>query len=162
MSKAITKTNWITLIIFIVICQLTGMFGSAFTAPSIPTWYVFLNKPFFTPPSWLFAPVWILLYTLMGISAYRVWVSSVKTDEKHIALRFFFIQLSINLIWSLIFFGLKNLTLALVDIFLLLIFLVITIAKFQKIDKVSGYLLYPYFAWGAFATVLNLAIVFLN
>lgn len=157
-----SKVNRKALVVFIFICLLTGYFGSVFTTPSIPTWYVFLNKPFFTPPAWLFGPVWTILYILMGVSAYRIWSSKAKADQKHIALRYFFIQLAINFVWSLIFFGLKNPMLAFIDILSLLVLLTLTIDKFKKIDNLSAYLLYPYLAWGLFATALNLAIVILN
>jgi translocator protein len=122
---------------------------------AIPTWYAALNKPFFSPPNWIFGPVWTLLYIMMGYSLYLVWVRrKVPT--------IFWIQLFLNFIWSIIFFGMKNPTLALVNIIVLWIAIVLTIKAFSKIDKLASRLLWPYLAWVSFATFLNLAIVLLN
>jgi tryptophan-rich sensory protein len=145
------------LIISILICQLAGVIGSIFTASSISTWYSTLNKVSFNPPGWLFSPVWITLFLLMGISLYLVWIKKAKT-----AMIFFGIQLILNVLWSILFFGLKNPLLALIEIFILLIFILLTIIKFYKISKITAYLLIPYILWVSFAIVLNFGIVLLN
>jgi translocator protein len=151
------KINWMSFAAAIIICQLAGVVGSIFTFEAIPTWYSALTKPSFTPPSWVFGPVWISLYTLIGIALYLIWQ---KKDQ--LALRLFSIQLVLNAAWSISFFGLRNPLLGLINIIILLIVLVATIIRFYKIDKNAAYLLVPYLLWGGFATILNLSIVLLN
>lgn len=143
------------LLLSIGLCLGVGMIGSFFTVSSIPTWYATLNKPFFSPPNWVFAPVWTTLYILMGISLYLVWIR-----EKIPMV--FWIQLIFNGLWSLIFFGMKNPGLALVDIIALEVSIFLTIKTFLKISKPAGRLLFPYLAWVSFASILNLSIVLLN
>ena len=96
------------LIVSIVICQLAGMIGAVATSTSVQTWYVTLNKPFFTPPNWLFAPVWLTLYTLMGISLFLVWRLGVQDRPTKVALAIFGVQLVLNAFWSVAFFGLRR------------------------------------------------------
>lgn len=154
------KVSWIKLIFAIAFCQFAGLVGSVFTFQAIPTWYATLNKPFFSPPNWIFGPVWTILYTLMGISLYLVWTS--KSKLKGEALKIFYAQLVLNSLWSIMFFGLKAPTLALLEILILWIFIAVSIVRFYKIHKTSAYLLLPYLLWVSFASVLNLAIVLLN
>ena len=106
------------LVISIVLCQLAGFLGSLFTIPAIPTWYKTLRKPFFTPPNWIFSPVWISLFILMGISLFMVWR---RQDHPRFrtAFIFFFVQLILNVLWSVAFFGLRSPLLGFVDIVLL-------------------------------------------
>lgn len=148
------------LVLSIGICLGSGIIGSLFTTPAISTWYVTLNKPFFSPPNWIFAPVWTILYILMGISLYLVWTSRGKIKQN--ALSIFFVQLGLNVLWSIIFFGLKNPIFAFVDIVALWIGIFLTIKSFTKINKLAGNLLIPYLLWVSFATLLNLSIVILN
>ncbi|MCL5970621.1 MAG: tryptophan-rich sensory protein [Patescibacteria group bacterium] len=143
------------LILSIGICLGAGVIGSVFTINAIRTWYATLNKPFFSPPNWIFGPVWTILYILMGISLYLVWVR-VKVPVV------FWVQLILNALWSIIFFGLKNPTLALINIIALWIAIVLTVKAFYKINKLAGNLLIPYLAWVTFAALLNLSIVILN
>lgn len=154
----ITKIS--RLVLSIGICLGAGFIGSVFTTSSIPVWYANLNKPFFSPPNWIFAPVWTILYILMGISLYLVWVSKNKLKQKGIKL--FFIQLGLNVLWSIIFFGLKNPVLAFINILALWITIFLTIQSFKKINKLAGNLLIPYLLWVSFATILNLSITILN
>ena len=149
--------KWIKLIIAVLICQLAGVFGSLFTSPSIGTWYAQLEKPFFTPPNWVFGPVWITLFTLMGISLYLVWN---KKDKVSISI--FGVQLVLNALWSLLFFGLQNPFYALVEIIILWFAILITIVKFYKIDKRAGLILLPYILWVSIATALNYYVWILN
>ncbi len=148
-------------IVAIIVCELAGFIGAIFTTPSIPTWYATLSKPFFNPPSFVFAPVWTLLYALMGISLYLVWEKREKIKTK-IPLVLFFFQLILNTIWSILFFGLKNPLLAFVEIILLWITLLFTIIKFYPVSKKAALLLVPYILWVSFASILNLAIFLLN
>jgi tryptophan-rich sensory protein len=149
------------LVISIIICQLAGVLGSVFTMPAIPGWYVSLNKPSFGPPNWLFGPVWILLYTLMGISLYLVWSRKGSAGAKT-ALILFAIQLGLNTLWSLIFFGLRLPSAAFLEILVLWLFILLTILKFFPISKVAAYLLILYLLWVSFASLLNFYIFRLN
>lgn len=151
--------KWVKLIASILICQIAGVIGSVFTTPSITTWYADLQKPGFSPPNWVFGPVWITLYTLMGISLYLVWN---KKKNIKIPLTLFFIQLILNSIWSIIFFGLQNPFYALIEIIILWIMILLTIISFYKVSKKAGLLLLPYIIWVSVATILNYYIWILN
>jgi tryptophan-rich sensory protein len=139
-----------------------GLVGTIFTTPAIPTWYASLVKPNFSPPNYLFGPVWSILYVLMGISVHLIWQKGLKSRKVREAVYTFGVQLILNGIWSPIFFGARNLFLALVVIILMWLFILKTILAFRKINKVASYLLYPYIAWVSFATVLNFSVWFLN
>lgn len=152
--------DWKILIISILISQLAGVIGTLFSTPAIPIWYATLEKPFFSPPNVVFGPVWITLYTLMGISLFLVWTSKSKKKER--ALSYFFVQLGLNTLWSYLFFGLQSPLLGLVGILGLLVAIIVTIREFRKISKNAAYLLYPYLAWVTFATLLNFFIWLLN
>jgi translocator protein len=141
---------------------LAGGLGTIFTISSIPTWYATLIKPPFSPPNFLFGPVWTLLYILMGVSLALVWQKGLKTRKIREALYLFGVQLALNAIWSPVFFGAKNVFLALIIIILMWLFILKTIIAFGKINKVASYLLYPYIAWVSFATILNFSIWILN
>jgi len=150
----------IKLISSILLCQFAGIIGSVFTFSAISEWYAFLEKPFFSPPNWVFAPVWISLYTLMGIAFFLVWEKGLKENNK--AVNFFYIQLALNALWSVLFFGLKNPLIALIEILVLWLFIVLTIKEFYSIEKKAGYLLIPYLLWVSLATALNFAVWILN
>lgn len=145
----------IKLSVSIAICLLAGIVGSLSTIPEIPNWYSSLNKPAFSPPNWIFAPVWTTLYILMGISLYIVW-------QKRKIPTIFWIQLILNAGWSYIFFGMKNPLFALIELVVLWVCILLTIRAFSKISKTAAYFLYPYLAWVSFASILNLAFVLLN
>jgi tryptophan-rich sensory protein len=145
----------------VLLCQLVGFIGSLFTTPAIPTWYPTLNKPFFTPPNWIFGPVWISLYLLMGISLFLIWRRSDHPQFKP-ALFFFFVQLMLNVFWSAAFFGLRSPLLGLIDIILLWVAILFTILNFFKISKSAGTLLIPYLVWVSFAALLNFSLWILN
>lgn len=155
------KVNYKKLVISLSMPFLAGFIGSYFTNPSIPGWYESLNKPFFNPPNWLFGPVWTILYLMMGISFYLIYTSK-KTNYTHLAHYYYFGQLALNSFWSIAFFGIKNIGLALIVIFLLSIIIFITILLFEKIEKTASYLLIPYFLWVLFATLLNFSVYILN
>ncbi|MBU0530860.1 MAG: TspO/MBR family protein [Candidatus Aenigmatarchaeota archaeon] len=154
--------NYLKLIVSIIICQAAGLIGSVFTAPSIQTWYVGLNKPFFVPPNWLFAPAWTTLFLLMGISLYLVWNKGLKEQKNRCAIKIFGIQLVLNIVWSVIFFGLQSPLYAFIEIIILWIAILGTIIKFHRVDKKAAYLLIPYILWVTFAAALNLAVYLLN
>jgi tryptophan-rich sensory protein len=145
----------------VIICQIAGFLGSLFTTPAIPTWYATLKKPFFTPPNWIFSPVWVSLFILMGISLFFVWRATNHPRLKT-AFIFFFVQLVLNVLWSIFFFGFKSPLLGLVDIVLLWIAILLTIQHFWKTSKFAGALLLPYLFWVSFATLLNFSLWILN
>jgi tryptophan-rich sensory protein len=150
------------LVIWVFICLAAGYIGSIFTAPSIPTWYANLNKPSFTPPNWIFGPVWTALFILMGIAAYLVWRKGLQNREVQIALSMFGVQLALNVLWSLFFFGCRQPLCAFVEIILLWAAIAVTIWYFLRISKVAGFLLLPYFFWVSFAAILNFSIWKIN
>jgi benzodiazapine receptor len=153
----------VKIVIALVICLMVGYSASVVTRPSVESWYPTLIKPAFNPPNWIFMPVWTLLYILMAVAAGLVWDKiKEQNQEVKVALGFFLIQLTLNAIWSYIFFGLKNPMLALIEIALLWLMIYETYLKFTKINKTAGYLLIPYMAWVAFAGILNASIWWLN
>ncbi len=155
------KENILKLLVSIFLPLFAGFVGSYFTMPSIETWYAELNKPELNPPNFIFAPVWTALYILMGISLFLVYSSDKKINKKT-PLVLFGIQLILNSSWSIIFFGLQNPQLAMINIVILWIFILLTILSFSKISKVAGIILVPYLLWVTFASYLNLAIYLLN
>jgi tryptophan-rich sensory protein len=136
-----------------------GVAGFA-TASAIGTWYATLNKPFFNPPNWLFAPVWTLLYILMGIALYLVWRLPAQLRKN--AMILFFAQLALNFAWSFIFFTFHQIGIAFVEIVLLWLVILMTINQFAKLQKTAALLLVPYILWVSFAAVLNGSLWFLN
>jgi translocator protein len=150
------------LIASILLCQMAGLIGTVFTASAIPTWYATLIRPSFSPPNYIFGPVWTTLYTLMGISFYLVIKKGLKTKKVKVAVKIFLIHLFLNAIWSIIFFGMKNLGLAFIEIMVMWVFILLTMYKFWKVSKWSTYLLVPYLMWVSFAAFLNFTIWRLN
>ncbi|HEX6462095.1 MAG TPA: TspO/MBR family protein [Candidatus Saccharimonadales bacterium] len=147
------------LIIMILLPPTVGALGSLITFNEISGWYAELTKPAFNPPSWLFGPVWTLLYILMGIAAFLVWR---RPGDHGLALSVFATQLTLNLAWSFIFFGAHLLLAAFVEILLLLAVIIWTIVVFARISRIAAWLLVPYLLWVSFATVLTASIYFLN
>jgi translocator protein len=148
-------------IISILIAQTAGIIGSVFTASSVQTWFETITKPAWNPPGWLFGPVWITLYTLMGIAAYLVWQQKDAPGTK-IALWIYSVHLVFNALWSILFFGLKNPGLAFAEIIVLLFLILLTTILFWKINPIAGWLMVPYITWVLFASVLNYTIWQLN
>jgi len=142
------------LIMAILICQLAGVIGSIFTYSSIPLWYAGLTKPAFNPPNWIFGPVWISLYTLMGVSAFIIFDKAKDLKEGKLALKVFASQLVLNSLWSIIFFGLRAPMLAFFEIILLLALIAASIYYFYRISKLAAALLVPYVLWVGFAARL--------
>jgi len=139
-----------------------GGIAGIFTTEAIPGWYASLNQPSFNPPNWVFAPVWIGLYLLMGISLFLVWKASVPGEEKSRAIYYFFCQLVLNILWSYAFFYRQSPGLALVIIMVLWLFILVTLVKFYPINKIASILFIPYLLWVSFAAVLNYSIWQLN
>jgi len=146
----------------LILCFLAAYLGQVFTGPAIPTWYAGLQKPIFSPPNWLFGPVWTLLYALMAVSAFLVWREDGKDQEIKLALKIFVIQLILNSLWSLAFFGLRSPLLGLIVIVALWAAILLTIKNFLRISALAGWLMLPYLLWVSFASVLNFSIFILN
>ncbi len=143
---------------FIILCELVGVIGAFFTFESIPTWYVNLSKPFFSPPNWVFGPVWTALYAMMGIAGYLIWENKSVKPAKG----WFVVQLGLNFIWTPVFFGAKDLFTALIVILCLWFAIFQTIRSVYRKNQVIAILLLPYLLWVSFATLLNLSLYFLN
>ena len=156
--------NKITRILSVVVtCLVIGYFSGIITRSAITDWYPTLVKPSFNPPNWIFAPVWSLLYVMMGVAAGLVW-NRLEFEKEAVkkALIFFAIQLGLNALWSYLFFGLHNPMLAGLEIIVLWLMIYETYVQFGKINKIAGYLFLPYLAWVSFAAVLNASIWWLN
>ncbi len=151
----------IELFLAIVLCQSAGIIGAVFTFSSVSTWYVGLDKPSFNPPNWVFGPVWTMLYLMMGVSLYLVWGKRAEVNISK-PLKLFAVQLVLNTLWSIVFFGFKSPLGGLLVISLLWVAIVSTIYYFRKISQTAAILLVPYILWVSFAAVLNLSIVLLN
>ena len=150
--------KWVKLIAFILICQMAGAIGSLFAISSISTWYEQINKPDIRPPNWAFGPAWITIYTLMGISLF--WISDKKKIRIPVVL--FGVQLALNAIWSIIFFGLQNQFYAFIEIMVLWVMILLNIISFYKVSRKAGLILLPYIIWVTAAMILNYYIWILN
>ncbi|MBU0580517.1 MAG: tryptophan-rich sensory protein [Candidatus Margulisbacteria bacterium] len=140
-----------------------GIIGSLFTSAAIPAWYVTLNKASFNPPNWLFAPVWTILYLMMGIAMGLIISTKIKEKDLTKNIYFLFIaQLVLNMLWSIIFFGFKLPMVAFVEILILWGFILATIRVFGRVNIIAAYMLIPYAFWVTFASILNFYIVILN
>lgn len=142
---------------FVALCEAAGLVGTVFTLQAIPEWYALLNKPAFSPPNWLFGPVWTTLYFMMGTAAWLVW-----QRQGTAALKVFWLQLALNAAWTPLFFGLQNPLAGLVCIALMWLAIVWTIVGFWRVSRPAALLMLPYLAWVSFATALNYAIWTLN
>jgi benzodiazapine receptor len=157
------KSNIVALVIALVAPFVVAAIGGIATGSSVSTWYPTLNKPAWNPPAWVFGPVWTLLYLMMGIASWLVWQKRAQNEAQvRRALGWYGLQLGLNLVWSVIFFGLRQVGLALIEIVALWSTLTITIVKFGRIRRAAAGLLLPYLLWTTFATALNAAIWWLN
>jgi tryptophan-rich sensory protein len=154
--------NTLKVIIAITISELAGIIGSVFTSPSIKGWYADIVKPAINPPSWVFGPVWTILFVLMGLSAFLIWKKGLDRKDVKIALGIFLGQLVLNTLWSIIFFGLHSPGGAFIEIIFLWLAILATIITFAKISKLAAWLLVPYILWVSFAGFLNYLIWVLN
>lgn len=145
------------LVVFVGLCLAVGAAGGWVTADSVKTWYTTINKPSFTPPNWVFGPVWTGLYVLMGIAAWRVWCKA-RPDQLRVPLALFAVQLALNLAWSVVFFGAHRIGGAVVVIVGLEAAILATMVAFRRMDGLAALLLVPYALWVAFAAVLNVAV----
>lgn len=152
----------IGILVSVLVCEGAGIIGSLFTRPSIPGWYAGLVKSPLNPPSWLFAPVWIMLYAMMGVSAYLVYEKGIGRKEVKKALAVFIAQLVFNTLWSIVFFGAHMIFAAVIVIVVLWGLILATILLFHRISRTAAFLLIPYILWVSFATALNISLYILN
>lgn len=155
------KKNTKILLTSIGVCYLAAAVGSIGMLDSLTLWYPLLRKPFFTPPNWVFGPVWTLLYALMGYALYQIRIRN-KSEKQSSALLWFWLQLILNALWSIVFFGLHLPGMAFILIIFLWFSIYKTIREFYSQLHFAGQLLIPYLCWVTFAGILNAAIVVLN
>ena len=153
-----TKNKYLSLILIISITFIAPTIGSYATSAFKEPWYSQIILPSFNPPSWEFAPVWSILYFMMSVAIWRVWVNNFDKE----ILKLYFVHLFFNSTWSIVFFGFHQIGLALFNLVIILIFILILMKKFFKIDKISLYLMVPYLAWSSYALLLNSFIYALN
>ncbi len=166
------KSFIIKALILVTVCEIVGIIAGLATAEGVTSWFQTIEKPFFNPPGWLFAPVWTLLYFLMGLAAALVWhkgtdngkeqIFEMGSDKVRIALGLFGIQLILNFCWSFLFFKYHLLLIAFIEIITMLVFIVLTTIHFYRIHKLAGILMLPYILWVSFASVLNFSLWWLN
>jgi tryptophan-rich sensory protein len=144
---------------FLIGTLAVGAVASFFTGPAIAGWYAGLAKPAFNPPDWVFAPVWTALYLMMGFAAWRAWrVAGTRSA----AIILYFIQLALNFVWSIFFFGLHQIAFALADAIALAVAILLTMVAFFRTERIAGLLMLPYLGWAAFAAFLNAELWRLN
>jgi benzodiazapine receptor len=157
-----SSADIIKLIVCIVACEGAGGIGAFLTRKAISSWYAALKKPAFTPPNSVFGPVWITLYTLMGIAAFFVWREGLVQEGARIAFTIFWVQLALNVLWSAVFFRRKSIFGGMVVILLLWAAILVTMIKFFGVSNMAGGLLIPYIVWVSIAANLNVRIWILN
>ena len=153
-----TKNKYLSLLILLLVTFIAPVIGSYVTSVFKEPWYSEIIQPSFNPPSWVFPPVWSTLYVMMSIAIWRFWTTFFNSR----ILKLYFFHLFFNCIWSIIFFGFHQIGLALINIIVILFFIIILMREYLKVDKLSFYLMIPYFLWSSFALVLNASILFLN
>lgn len=153
--------SWVVLAGWLAASLSAGAIGGVATSSSVSVWYPTLAKPPWTPPPWLFGPVWTLLYVMMAVAAWLVWRTS-GGRQRAVALGLFVAQLVLNATWSILFFGMRSPLLGLIDILLLWVLIGAVVVAFFRVAKVAGALMLPYWAWVSFAVALNLAIWRMN
>lgn len=151
----------IKLLFLILLCEGVGLLGTIFTVPSITTWYMALQKAPFNPPAWVFGPAWTTLYFLMALSLFLILQKKLK-KQKNFLIILFSIQLFLNFLWSVIFFGMHLPQAAFIEIIFLWISIALLIVDFWKFSKPAAILLMPYLLWVSFASTLNLFVALLN
>ena len=157
------KRELLALLGFVVLCFAAAGFGALFTTPQTAPggWYSQIQKPSWTPPSWLFGPVWSALYLMMAVAAWWVWRQGGWGAQRG-ALTLFLVQLALNAAWSWLFFGLRSPSLGMVGIALLWIAILLTVLAFFRVSPLAGWLMVPYFLWVSYASALNFTIWRLN
>lgn len=157
----VTRKDIPVLLGLIIAINALAFLSSVPVMSAIQNWYMDLEKSCLTPPNWVFAPVWTFLYTLMGVAVWRIWKMRKETDVRP-ALGLFCLQLIFNFIWTPLFFGAQEFTLAFIDITILAVLIAATIRMFLNIDAWAGRLMMPYLLWVGFASYLNGYIAYMN
>ena len=152
------KNKYLSLAVIFLVTFIAPLIGSYATATFKEPWYSEIILPSFNPPSWVFAPVWTTLYLMMTIAIWKIWKNSFDTK----ILKIYFIHLFFNSTWSVIFFGFHLIGLALINLIIILLFIIVLMKEYFSRDRISFYLMTPYFAWSSYALILNISIFFLN
>ena len=153
-----TKNKYLSLFIILLITFLASAIGGFTTTSFKEPWYSQIILPSFNPPSWVFAPVWTSLYIMMSIAIWKIWINSFDLE----LLKLYFIHLFFNGTWSVVFFGFHQIGLALVNLIIIIIFIIMLMKKYLMKDRLSFYLMIPYFLWSSYALILNSSILLLN
>tara|TARA_A100001015_G_scaffold163445_1_gene181688 strand:+ start:160 stop:624 length:465 start_codon:yes stop_codon:yes gene_type:complete len=153
-----TKNKYLSLFIILLITFLASAIGGFTTTSFKEPWYSQIILPSFNPPSWVFAPVWTSLYVMMSIAIWKIWINSFDLE----LLKLYFIHLFFNGTWSVVFFGFHQIGLALVNLIIIIIFIIMLMKKYLMKDRLSFYLMIPYFLWSSYALILNSSIFLLN
>ena len=153
-----TKNKYLSLILIFLITFIAPFIGSYTTTSYKEPWYSEIILPGFNPPSWVFAPVWTILYIMMSLAIWKIWINSFNLK----ILKIYFIHLFFNSTWSIIFFGFHLIDLALINLIIILFFIITLMKSYLKIDKASFYLMVPYLLWSSYALILNSSIFILN
>ena len=153
-----TKNKYLSLFFILLITSLASAIGGVTTASFKEPWYSEIILPSFNPPSWVFAPVWTTLYIMMSVAIWKIWINYFDTK----ILKLYFIHLFFNGAWSIIFFGFHQIGLALINLIIILSFIILLMKNYLSRDKVSFYLMIPYFLWSSYALLLNSSIFYLN
>lgn len=154
--------NWVKLIVAVAVPLIVGGLSGFATAQGVRTWYPTLAKPPFNPPAWVFGPTWTALYIMMGVAAFLVWQRGLGTPGVKLALTVFAVQLALNGLWSILFFGLQSPGWAFAEIIVLWLAVLVATWLFWRVAPAAGWLMMPYLAWVGFAAVLNGSIWVLN
>ena len=152
----------IKLVVSILACFAAAGIGSLFTFKAIPNWYTGLKKPPYTPPNWAFGPVWTTLYILMAISVFLVWQNGLAINVALLAFTLFWVQLVLNALWSIIFFGMKSKGGGVITIIILWLLILSTMIASFRVSGWAGALLIPYILWVSIASYLNIGVWLLN
>tara|TARA_B100000767_G_C19321758_1_gene351872 strand:- start:65 stop:529 length:465 start_codon:yes stop_codon:yes gene_type:complete len=153
-----TKNKYLSFFLILILTFIASGIGSYITTSFKEPWYSEIMLPSFNPPSWVFAPVWTILYVLMSIAIWRIWINFF--DQK--ILNIYFIHIFFNATWSVVFFGFHQIDLALLNLIVVLIFIFYLMRVYFRKDKMSFYLMIPYFVWTFYALTLNTSIALLN
>lgn len=156
-----TRRDWLGLAGFLLLSFFVSGIGGAITASSVGNWYQTLERSVLSPPDWVFGPVWTTLFIFMAIAGWRVWRQEASRARRQ-ALFVYGLQLGLNLLWSLLFFGLQQIGWSLVEIVILLLAIIVNMVLFWRLDRLAGILFLPYAAWVAFASILTASLWVLN
>ena len=152
------KNKYLSLFLILLITFIASAIGGFTTASFKEPWYSQIILPSFNPPSWVFGPVWTTLYIMMSVAIWKIWINSFNLN----ILKLYFIHLFFNATWSISFFGFHQIGLALINLIVILIFIILLMKNYFSMDKVSFYLMIPYFMWSSYALILNSSIFMLN